>query len=1118
MKKKMLRRTTLREIRGSFGRFFAILAIIALGVGFFSGVRITTPAMVETVNDFWQEKQLFDYRLVSTLGWEEQDVESFRALTDVRYAEGSHTMDILCNDKDKNEFVLKSHTIPEHLNLLELTEGRMPQAADECIMDAGMPGSLHVGDTVYVADENEKDTLEALRFREFRIVGAAHSALYANFERGTASLGNGSVSGYLYLSEDAYDLDYYTEIWIRFNHDYPIYSDEYKHMMQVHDVGWGELTQEIADERYTRVRADALEELDEAKQKLADARADGEEELADAQQELSDGKRELDDAKKELDDARKELDDAKQELDDANAELHKAKKELSDGKKQIADAKAELDNAKAQLDASSAQIAEGEAALVNGQAQLDAARQELEANAAALRQQENALAQQEQQVNASMAMYDMLPPEQKAQLDAAQQQIRDGRAQIEAGKAQIEAGRTELDQQQSVLDAKRTELEQGKAEFEKGSQEYTEGLAKYEQSLIDYDEGWQKYQDGRVEYNDGLRKYNEGLEEYNDGKAEYEKAEQEYLDGLAEYEDGKAEFDEKIADAEEEIADAEEKIDDIDHPDTYVLDRGTNISYACFESDSEIVAQVARVFPVFFILVAALVCMTTMSRMVEEQRTQIGVLKALGYSEGDIMGKFMFYSGAAAVLGCVIGYAIGIVLFPSVIWMSYELMYIPLPLHIIIDWKLAGLAIAASLLCSLGTTWLSCRIELAETAAGLMRPKAPKAGKRVLLEYVPFLWNRLKFLHKVSIRNIFRYKGRFFMMVLGIGGCTALLLTGLGLRDSVAGFADVQYGDIQIADASMLFRSSMGGVIPEKLRSKMDELTDDYILLHEASWDLVTADKTKGMDLIVPLEGSLDNYMVLRTLDGEPLAVPGSSEALVSNSIAERYGAVEGTTITLRNEDMQEIRVTVTGVFENHVYNYIILSPDTFADQLGEVPQLNGAYLNFPEGQDEYQIQAELAKDRNVTSVSLFSEVKARMAKMMSSLDYIVLLVIFCAAGLAFIVLYNLTNINITERIREIATIKVLGFFRNETSAYVLRENLALTAIGTILGLGLGVLLHRFVMAQIIVDLVSFRVRVLPMSFAVSIVLTFVFNFIVNLFMGIKLDRINMAESLKSVD
>ena len=818
--RSVMKKAAVREIRRSFGRYFAILAIIALGVGFFSGVRITTPAMVNTIGGFLDDHQLYDYRLISSAGWSEEDARELSAMEDVRAAESSYSLDVIYNYKGGKENVLKTYSVTSELNTLEIVSGRMPQSPDECVIDAEMHNVPPLGSSITLSQGNDEDTINSLNSKSYKVVGTVYSPLFINFERGTTSIGNGEVKGFVYMLPGAFNMSRFSEIYVRFDHDYEIYSDEYKDFMKKHLDIW---------EKYTASQAEK----------------------------------------------------------------------------------------------SSAALAE------------------------------------------------------------------------EMGVPQMQT------------------------------------------------------------------------------------------------------------------------------PSAFVLDRNYNIGYSCFESDSEIVKQVARVFPLFFILVAALVCMTTMSRMIEEQRTQIGVFKAIGYSDRAIMGRYLFYSGSAAMIGCIIGYTVGVFLFPGVIWMTYQLMYIDIPVRFVFDPLFAAGAAGVSLLCSLGVTWFSCRHELSETSASLMRPKSPKAGKRVLLERLPFIWNHMKFLHKVSVRNIFRYKKRFFMMILGISGCTALLFTGFGLRDSISNFADVQYGNIITADAQMTFNPDDDGEIPDNVTLELDKKTGGYVFINSSSWDLLYDDKVKSVTLVVPED--FEKMQQFRDMDGNDIDSPNVNEAIVSNSIQERYGADIGDTITLRDGDLHEIKVKVTGVFENHVYNYIFIAPETMESQLSDNPETtesqftvvyNGAYVASKDGSD----LNSLIKTPGVTSVILFKDIKTRMANMMSSLNYIVLLIILSAAGLAFVVIYNLTNINITERLREIATIKVLGFFRREISAYVLRENLALTAMGTAIGLGLGVLLHKFVMAQIVVDMVSFRTEIASMSFVISAVLTFIFNFIVNIFMEIKLEKINMAESLKSVD
>lgn len=1118
--KSTMRKTTLREIRQSFGRFFAIFAIIALGVGFFSGVRITTPAMIHTVDVFLQKNNFYDYRIVSTLGFEDKDVEAFGEQDDVRYVEGAYSIDVLYDNENGKELVIKTHSMPDKINGIQIVKGRLPEKDNECVVDAVMHNIPEIGSHIYVKDSNEADTLDMIGIKELTVVGYADSSYYVNFERGTTSIGTGTVDGFLYVPKGFFDSDIYTEVFVRLDEDYEIYSKAYKDYMSDKKDSWEAFADVVADERYDRLITEANEELADGEKELADKKKDGEKELSDAKKELEDGEKELTDARQELNTARNKLSDAKSTIDENKTKLSDAEKKLNKAEKELAKAKKDLDKGKKELAKSKSQLDAGQATLDAAQKQIDDAKAVLDANDTALAVQEKTLADKEAeyqtQYDQVKNMWDMLPDEQKETFNKAKSELSEGKASLAAARAQIDAAKAELEANQAALNVQKKALADGREEYNKGLAQYNAGVRKYEKGRKEYEKGLKEYKKGSKQLKEGEEEYNSGYAQYIDGVVKYNDGLSEYEDGLAEYEDGVKEFDEKIAEAEDKIADAKKEISDIKKPDTYLLERNTNIGYACFENDSAIVAQVVKVFPVFFVLVAALVCITTMGRMVEEQRTQIGVLKALGYSEATIMGKFMFYSGSAAVLGCIFGYSIGIILFPKVIWTTYKLMYHAMPIIYIIDWKLAGFSFAAALICSIGTTWITCRYELRETAAGLMRPKAPKAGKRVFLEYVPFIWNHLKFLHKVSIRNLFRYKGRFFMMIVGIGGCTALLLTGFGIKDSIADFASMQYDEILVADASMTYKA---GKMTESLQEKLDTAAKDYLLLHEASWDLLAGEKVKEISLVVPESyDKIDKYFHFHTPDGKPLTSPGKDEAYICESLAERYEISVGDEVILRDSDMRQMSVKVTGIFENHVYNYVFLAPETMESQLYEDLEYNSAYINFDKGADIYKQSAEIARDSDVTSVTLFADVKERMANMMSSLDYIVFVVIASAAGLAFIVLYNLTNINITERIREIATIKVLGFFKQETSSYVFNENVALTLFGVVFGLFLGILLHSYVMSQIVVDMVCFRPQILPGSFAYSVVLTFIFTLFVNAVMGVKLEKINMAESLKSVE
>lgn len=1004
-------KTTVREIRESLGRYLAILAIVALGVALFVGLKVTRPAMLRSGSAYLEENELYDLRFLSTLGFEDRDVKKLSEKDGVRIAEGSIYTDFLALDEAGTESVLRAHSILRVQNQAVITEGRMPSAPDECVVDSLAFGRDAIGTIIRVSENNDEDTRELFSCDEYTIVGLCDSPLYINYERGTTSLGNGKVKGFVYIPESGFDADYYTEIYVRLEETLPLYSDEYEDYID-RAKEWAEpFCQQLADERYDRLREEALWQIE-----------DGERQLEERGEK----------AEQKLEDARKELEDAEKEIADG-------RQEIADGWQEIADARAEIAKNRGELNTSLGELRDGQAEIADGLEQLE----EKRAEAAKLEGDERKT--------------------MEGGLNLKEAQVRGKQAQVEAGLAQADMGRKQLDSAENTL-------------------------ARQEEKL-------------------------------REAENELEEAEAELADGWEEYEEGRRKLEEELADAGEELADAREELAELEEPDTYVLGRDTNTGYVCYESDSSIVDGIANVFPVFFFLVAALVCITTMTRMVEEKRTQIGVFKALGYGVGTIMGEYLFYSGSAAIMGCLIGIALGSTLFPTVIWAAYRIMYRLGDLYLVMDWKLAAVSLAVSALCSMGTTVVTCRYEMLSVAASLMRPKAPKSGKRIFLEHIPFIWNRMKFLVKVSARNIFRYRQRFFMMVFGIGGCTALLLTGFGLKDSIMSITDDQYGNIQVYDMSVVFSVPL----EEADRTDFEEVLDTYggnsIFVFEESMDAENGNRRKSTTLVVPAEPeSMDNYVRLHTAQQEPIDYPGQGEVVLTQKLAEKCGVQAGDTVTLKDEEMRTLTLRVAAVCENYVYNYAYISPRTWEEQIGESVPYKSVYLNAGEDQDLHQVSAALMNCEDVSSVTVNKDMQERFAGMMHSLDYVILLIIVCAGSLAFIVLYNLTNINITERIREIATIKVLGFTRPETASYVFRENLVLTGIGILVGLLMGKYFHRFVMSQIDIDMIAFHVQIRPRSVIFSVALTFVFAAVVNTVMNRKLDAINMAESMKSIE
>ena len=1288
---RTLLKSSLREIRRSLGRYLAILAIVGLGVGFFAGLRGSQPAMMATGVDYLARQRLYDFRLLSTLGFTREDVDRFAALEGVEAARGAVYTDFLVQLEDGEEHVFRAHSLTEGVNLPSLKAGRMPEAPDECLADARYFGEDALGGVFAVSDSNDEDTRELLHCGAYTIVGVAWSPYYLNYERGTSSLGSGSVAGFVYIPEDGFDFEAYYEIYLTLEEQPDAYSDAYDQRIDGLKPAVEALSEERADLRYETLYADALEELQDGEREVADGwdtyrseRSDADGELADAYRELTDGEREyrqaledyeqgrrdyadgqreyadalqkladaeaeladgeaeladgeekLADAEREIADGQRELEDARRELDegwadynegkaDAEAELAEAYEKLTDGEREYADGLTEYEDGAAQLDEARAELEEGartlqDSSLQLGDAQraldaawteLQAGQQQLEESAVQLDAARTQLEQGEEEYKAGYQLLEQTAQQMgvpvevllatpqgaaltaaRAELDRGWETYRSGLAQYEAGLAEYEAGseaywanakqveaaqrqldqgwqelaegrqeiadaQAELDEARAALEEAREELDQGWSDYNEGRadadaelaeayEKLTDGEAEYAEGLAELDDGRRELEDARAELAEAREKRADGRRELADGKAELADAgrelrdarkelerapgeladaREELDDGWREYNDGRAEADEEFADAErelreaeEELADAREKLADLKTASTYVLTREENTGYACFRSDTSIIEAISVVFPVFFFLVAALVCMTTMKRMVDEQRTQIGVLKALGYGNGQIMGKYLFYSGSAALIGSTAGYALGANGLPWIFWEIYGIIYGFAPLKRVVLPGLLLLSVGAALLCSLGATWLSCRVELSRQAAELIRPKAPRAGRRVFLEYITPLWRRLSFLYKVSARNVLRYRSRLVMMVLGIGGCTALLATGFGVRDSIKHVADDQFEEITLYDYAVSFQEAQTQASAEAYLARCGWSAEEGLLVHSGSVDVLTEAGSKSVYLVVSSTGSVEGFLDLHSGE-EPVPYPGPGEAVVNVGLAENLGIAQGDAIQLRDGDLGTLDVTVSAIADNYVFNYVYVAPETYRQQLGQVPEYNALYVLGHQEADPYGEGAVLLEDDDAGSVAVNQATREQVDNMLSRLDYVVAVVVLCAGALAFIVLYNLTNINITERVREIATIKVLGFQQNEVAAYVFREINILSLLGSLAGLPMGKWLHAFVMEQIQIDSVFFACRITPLSYLLSLGMTMLFTLAISLGMRPRLRRIDMAESLKSIE
>ncbi|MCR4589140.1 MAG: FtsX-like permease family protein, partial [Lachnospiraceae bacterium] len=902
---------------------------------------------------------------------------------------------------------------------------------------------------------------DLLTQKEFTVVGICQSPLYMNFERGNTTLGSGKIGGFVIVPRESFDPDQYTEIYVITDASKEeIYTKAYDDKIDTYTDFFEEWLPVRAQSKYEELYSEAQQEIDDAWEEIHDA----EKEIEDAKIKIADGEQELIDGQQEIEDGEQEILDAEQEIADAEQDIADAQKKIKDGEKELADAKTE--------------ITEGEEKLTEGYAAYNKNLADYQSKVEALEAQKAEIA--------------MLPAAMQA---AYMEEVQKAEAELQSYEGALVQAKAELDAKKQQLEAAKEEVALGEAEIKQHKKELKDG----EEDL----------EEARTKVEDGKKELADARNELEDGKKELEDARQELADGEAELADAKI----KLEDGEEELAEFEE-------PDTFVLSRNTNIGYVCFDNDSAIVEGIGNVFPVFFFLVAALVCMTTMNRMIEEQRTQIGVMKALGYSEGMIMGKYLFYAGTAANIGAVAGFLGGSYLFPLVIWEAYSIMYTIKPIEFVINPALAILSLLVAILCSVGATFVTLDKELREQAAELIRPKAPATGRRVFLEYIDFIWKRMSFISKVSVRNAFRYKKRFFMMILGVGGCYGLLITGFGIKDSIADVCDRQFIDVQKYDLSVTFEEDT----PLNERLEFEEIASsegEYFYVAAKTVDADANGKVKSLTLVVlsdpEEEKSGEDFISFQTEKGEKIPLPEDGEAIITSKLARNLGLSIGDRVVLRDPDLNEIEARVSGIMQNYVYNWAYINEETYREERGEAPDYNTAYVKT-DAEDTYALGAKLGNAAHVSSVSVSDELSKRIDNMMQSLNQIVLLVIFCAGMLAFIVMYNLTNINITERLREIATLKVLGFYSGETAVYVFRENVILTALGCVVGLFLGYALHRYVMFNINVDAVSFDVKILPQSYLIGIALTFLFALIVDLVLSVKLEKIKMAESLKSVE
>lgn len=1129
--KKAARKDFYMEIKKSAGRFLSILFIVALGVAFLSGIRAAEPDMRITGDSYFDDAELMDIKALSTYGVTEEDVKAIEALDGVSAAEGAYSADFLYNLEDEQQ-VLHVMGNQRKMNQVTVTKGRMPERVGECLADD--ESGYKTGDVITLTSGTEDEVSDTLKTDTLEVVGLGNSPCYLSYGRGGTTIGSGSVDAFLIVPEETFDMEAFSEVYIQVEgaKELIAFTDEYEDKV----ASVLEKVEELADERgiirKQEIVDEAKEKLADAKQELSDGKKEAKQELSDAEKEISDAEQKLSDAKKELSDGRTQISDAKKtleskqkELDEAKAEYKAGKKKLREGRKEYqsglsayekskASAESQIKRGRKQTSALKTQIEKDEKTYSGLTSQIEKLKEQLSQDSESSGGVPGDAKEETQEKTPSEGQTGLTDGEReelKGQIAALEEQAAGMKQKIEAQKQAYSAGVKELDAAQKKLDDAAKELDGAKKEIAASEEKLKKAKKQIESGQKQIEKAWEEIE--------------EQEKKLDDGEKEIAKNEGKLADAKQEYEEGKKEAEEEIAEGEKKIADAEKEIEDIEDPKWYVYDRSTLVEYSGFGENAERIGAIGRVFPVLFFLVAALISLTGMTRMVEEQRTSIGTMKALGYGKFAIASKYLGYAFFAAAGGSILGVLVGEKILPYIIVYAYGILYRHLP-EILVPYNgsYAAMASGAAVACTLGATLLSCYKELRAQPAVLMRPPSPKNGRRVFLEHISFVWKHLNFTWKSTVRNLMRYKKRFFMTIFGIGGCMALMLVGFGLKDSCYEIAEIQYDEIQLYDGSIYTEED---VTEEQQREVKEALgkeaaVEQYMDAYMQNMTLTNGKKERTAYICVPGEKEqTPEFLDFHDRKSKESYTLSDDGVIMSEKTAKLLDVQAGDTVYIKDEEKGNKEIKVAHICENYMGHYFYMTPAYYEKIYGGTPEYNCILFVTEDGLGKEQIEEigkRMLEEEGVLSIGYTHDIERQLDDMLRSLNLVIVVLIISAGMLAFVVLYNLNTVNIAERKRELATLKVLGFYDGEVAAYVYRENMLLTFIGAFVGIGLGKLLHRFVIETVEVDNAMFGRNINMPSYIYSLLFTIGFSFMINGIMYFKLKKIDMVESLKSIE
>ena len=1081
--KSALNKDFIRDIKNSKGRFISILLIVALGVAFFSGIKDAPLVMKKTSDSYYDDYNLMDIRITSTLGLTDNDVDEIKKIEKVDGIKGTYAIEAISTYKDKDSVVqIQSINLDDYkqnnknyINRLKVVKGRLPRNSGECVIEKSKYQFLGypIGSKIKIESGVDDDIGNSLKKTEYTVVGYVNTPYYLSHEKGNASIGGGRIQGAMMILDSDFNLDVYTDIYLTVKgaKNLDTYSEKYQNLIDSVTEDIDKIKENQIETRYNQVISEAKKELDKGEKEYNENKEKAENEIKDAQTKIDNSKLKLQNSKLQLD-----------------SQKSKTQSEIINSKKQIQSAKSQLEYGKQQYQNS---LKEFQTQKKNAEAGFIQAESKIKQ----LQSQQYQLQQQSSELNLLLNNQN-LTQEQKYYYQNQLESINQNLSQLTSS---ISYAKNELENQKQALKQAENKLNQTKQTLDTNE-------AKIKQSEITLQNSEKS------------------------AHIQISQAEQEIKNGQAEIEQAQKTLDEKKKDTESQLSEAKKKLEDskaqiknIERPTWYVLDRDSHRSFVEYEGCANSIDALAKIFPVFFFAVAALVCLTTMTRMVDEQRINIGTLKALGYTVFDIAKKYILYAFTASIAGSVLGLLIGFSVFPIVIFYSYGMMYTLPNMQVAIDIVLAiGITIVAVLITTL-SAYIACKKELMEEPSALMRPKAPKNGKRILLERVDFIWKRLSFISKVTLRNIFRYKRRFFMTVLGIAGCTALLVTGFGIKDSIQMIVSGQYGEILKYDMQVSLTNKLTDKEIENIDKELGKTQNikSYEFFVYENGEVRTKKGNEEVNIVIPDNlDKLNKFIHLRERVSHKKINLDNDGLVLSEKAARVIGASVGDTIKLKNSDDITVEARVSAITENYISHYAYMTKDYYNKLFNNIPQNNKVLgiLNSTSSKQEDKLSEEIINVDGISGVTFNTISKQTFSNTIKNLNYVVLVMIVSAGSLAFVVLYNLTNVNISERIREIATIKVLGFYDGETAAYIYRENIILTIVGMIVGLVLGKFLHQYIMITVEIKSMMFGRIISLKSYIIAAILTILLSLIVNIVMYYKLKNVKMVESLKSID